>query len=62
MIYCPYLCLKLGIKKETAKVTKEEIDEEVDFIKNFLKIYWQLDENGKKVIKYFAKTLAENQE
>ena len=47
---------------EFSKILSEIEESNDDFIKNFLKIYWQLDENGKKVIKCFAKTLAENQE
>lgn len=46
---------------EFSKILSEIEESEDEFIKNFLKIYWQLDDNGKKVIRSFAKSLSEKQ-
>lgn len=44
---------------EFSKILSEIEESDDAFIKNFLKIYWQLDDTGKKVIKAFAKSLSE---
>lgn len=46
---------------EFSQILSEIEESDDEFIKNFLKVYWQLDDSGKKVIKSFVQALANEQ-
>lgn len=46
---------------EFSQILSEIEESDDEFIKNFLKVYWQLDDSGKKVIKAFVQALANEQ-